>query len=87
MQKCWEKLKEDEKTYHAKPFPIPKLHELTFKKEVDKLIKIGALKKIINSQWVAPTFIIPKKNGTVRLITDFRELDKRIKRKPFLIML
>ena len=76
-------LKEDAKPYHAKPFPIPKIHEPTLKKEVDRLIKIGVLKKINNSQWAAPTFIIPKKNNTVRFISDFRELNKRIKRKPF----
>ena len=45
--------------------------------------KEEVLKKINNSQWAAPTFIIPKKNNTVRFISDFRELNKRIKRKPF----
>ena len=28
-------------------------------------------------------FIIPIKNRTIRFISDFRELSKRIKRKPF----
>ena len=59
-------LKEDAKPYHAKPFPIPKIFKLTLKKKVNRLIKIGVLKKINNSQWTAPTFIIPKINGTVR---------------------
>ena len=36
-----------------------------------------------NSEWVAPTFIIPKKDGTNCFISDFREFNKRIKRKPF----
>ena len=31
----------------------------------------------------APTFIVPKKNNTVRFISDFRELNKWIKRKPY----
>ena len=26
-------IKEDAKPYYAKPFPIPKIHELTFKKK------------------------------------------------------
>ena len=42
-------LKEDAKLHHAKPFPIPKIHRPTLKKEVDRLIEIGALKKINNS--------------------------------------
>ena len=76
-------LKEKVAPYHAKPFPIPKVHETTLKKEVERLVKIGVLKKINNSEWAAPTFIIPKKNGTVRFISDFRELNKRIRRKLF----
>ena len=31
----------------------------------------------------APPFIIPNINGTVRFISDFRELNKKIKTKPF----
>ena len=67
-------LKEDAKPYHTKPFPILKIHELALKKKVNRLIKIGVLKKkkINNSQWAAPTFIIPNKNGTVSCISDFR---------------
>ena len=38
-----------------------------------------------NSQWAASTFIIPKKNGTVRLISAFRELNKIKNAKPFSI--
>ena len=76
-------LKENIKPYHAKPFPIPKVHEPTLKKEVERLVKIDVLKQINNSEWAAPTFIIPKKNGTVRFISDFCELNERIPRKPF----
>ena len=47
------------------------------------LIKIGILKQINNSQSVAPTFRISKVNGTVRFISNFRELNKTIKRNPF----
>jgi len=76
-------LREGVRPYHAKPFLIPRIHEETLKKQVERLVKIGVLKRINNSQWAAPTFIIPKKNSTVRFISDFRELNKRIKRKPY----
>ena len=76
-------LKEGATPHHAKPYPIPRVHEQTLKKEIQRLVEIGVLKKVNRSEWAAPTFIIPKKNYTVRVITDFRELNKQIKRKPF----
>jgi hypothetical protein len=77
-------LQDNVKPYHAKPFSIPKAYEETLKLELDRLVKLGVLKKVNRSQWAAPTFIIPKKDLTVlRFISDFRELNKRIKRKPF----
>ena len=37
-------LQDNVKPYHAKPFLIPKVHEKTLKKEVERLVKIGVLK-------------------------------------------
>ena len=53
------------------------------KKKLIELIEIGVLKKINNSQWAAPTFIIPKINDIARFISDVRELNITIKIKPF----
>ena len=76
-------LKEGAKPYHSWPFPVPKVHECTLKVELDRLVKLGVLKQINNSEWAASTFIISKKDATVRFISDFRELNKHIKCKPF----
>ena len=76
-------LKENVTPYHARPYPIPKAYEKTLRDEVDRLCKAGVLRKINRSEWGAPTFIMPKKDLTVRFISCFRELNKRIKRKPF----
>jgi hypothetical protein len=35
------------------------------------------------SEWVSPSFIIPKKDNTVCFISDFREVNKRLVRKLF----
>ena len=76
-------LKEGAKPYHSRPFPVPKIHEHTPKVELDRLVKLGVLKRINTSEWAAPTFIISKKDATIRFISDFHELNKCIKCKPF----
>jgi hypothetical protein len=52
-------------------------------KEIDCLVSIGVLKWQPSSKWASPSFIILKKDHTVRTISDFRELNKRIVRKPY----
>ena len=42
-------LREGVKPYHAKPFPIPKVHEETLRKEVNKLDEIGVLKQLFSN--------------------------------------
>jgi len=76
-------LRKDAQPYHAKAYPIPQAYLTTLKEEVERLCKIGVLKRVNRSEWAAPTFVIPKKDGSVRFISDFRELNKRIHRKPF----
>ena len=51
--------------------------------EVERSCKMGALRKVNHSQWASPSFIIPKKDKTVRFINDFRELNERVERTPF----
>jgi hypothetical protein len=41
------------------------------------------LKRCSDSEWAAPTFIIPKKNGTVKFISDIRRLNLELRRKPY----
>ena len=61
------------------------MYEEILKTEVDRLVNIGVLQCKHNSEWAVPTFTVPKKNGTVHFIPDFRELNKTIKSKPFSI--
>jgi hypothetical protein len=76
-------LKEGAKPYHGRPYPIPKIHKATLMKEIDRLVLIGVLKWQPLFKWASPSFIIPKKDHTVRTISDFRELNKGIVRKPY----
>ena len=76
-------LKSDAVPFRCRPYPVPKHHQRVFKEELDRLVKIGVLSRTGPSEWLTPSFIIPKKDGRVRWISDFRGLNKFIKRKVY----
>ena len=69
--------------YHAKPFPVPKAYEHLTKEECRRFADDKIWHHTLDSVWAAPSFIVPKKTGDVRVVTDFRELNKSIIRKPY----
>ena len=76
-------LKEGVTPHSQRYYPMPHIHKETFKKEIKRLVQLGVLERVTESEWGSPTFIIPKKDGTVRVISDFRKLNTKIKRKPY----
>jgi len=64
-------LQEGAKPYHARAYNVPRCHVQTLKAEVERLVNIGVPKKVNRSEWAAPAFVIPKKDGSVRFISDF----------------
>ena len=76
-------LKPGAQPYHTKAFPIPKAYEKTTRKESRRFESEGIWYHNSDTEWAAPSFIQPKKTGDVRVLTDFRELNKLLIRKPY----
>ena len=76
-------LQDGTKPVHSRPYGVPFTQRDAFKRELDHLVKIGVLERSGASQWASGTFIIPKKDGRVRWVSDFRALNKCIKRKTY----
>jgi hypothetical protein len=59
--------------------------QLQQSKEIVSLVDIGVLEEDYSSEWASmfPTFVIPKKNGTIRVVTDFRKFNLLLKCQPF----
>ncbi len=77
--------KDRKRLHYQRPYPIPHINEQVFKKELDRLCQIGVLKFVDHMvDFAAPTFLVAKKdNNRVRWVSDFRELNKIIKRKVY----
>ncbi len=78
-------LQEGAQPYDGQPFPIPKQHLDVTKKQIQRICNLGVLQWQADSEWAPSTFMIPKKDNTMRVVSDFREINKRIVRKPFSI--
>jgi hypothetical protein len=50
-------------------------------KEIVRLVDIGVLEEDYSFEWASlfPSFRIPKKNGTIRFVTDFKKLNLLLK--------
>jgi hypothetical protein len=75
------------KPVHFRPYPVPQIHLKTFKKELDHLVRIGVLAAQQESEWVSPSFIIPKKDNRVCWISNIRQLNKVIKCKQYPLLI
>ena len=53
------------------------------KEELQKLLDVGFIYPILDSQWVSPLVIVPKKNGKWRICVDYRELNKATQKDHF----
>ena len=76
-------MKEGAKRYHGRAYPVPMFHKKTLIKELNRLCDLGVLKWQPASEWASPSFIVPKKDQTLCFLSDFREVNKRIVRKPY----
>ena len=75
-------LKEGEAPHSQRHYPVPHLYTQTFKKELDRLVELGILEPVQESEWGSPTFIMPKKDMKICFVSDFRRLNVKLKRKP-----
>ena len=80
-------LRRDDPEYKPLRISIARRTPLHFKAEADKLIKDLVEKGVIERvpanedvEWCSPGFFVPKPNGKVRLVTDFRQINKFISR-------
>jgi hypothetical protein len=71
------------KSIHASAYTVPRSVEqqLQYSKEIVRLVDIGVLEEDYSSEWSSPSFEIPKKNGTIRVVTDFRKPNFLLKRR------
>lgn len=65
---------------HPYPLPPPKLQKL--RQHIEHLLETGVITQTI-SDYSSPCFLVPKKDGSQRLVVDYRKLNAKIKFDTF----
>ena len=66
------KLLPDAKPFWSHPFKIPLAYQRLVRDEIDRLVSICVFSRVEGeTNWATPCFIIPKKDGHLRFLTDF----------------
>lgn len=55
------------------------------KEELQKLLDVGFIYPILDSQWVSPLVVVPNKNSKWQICVHYRELNKEIEKYNFLL--
>jgi hypothetical protein len=73
-------LKPNATLFYKGPYPVPRSKIEAVKAEVDCVVDFGILEEVFDTPYASPSFAIIKKNGAVRIVTDFRYLNTMIVR-------
>ena len=76
-------LRDGAKPYHGRAYSVPHSLRKDVKALIEEYVTAGILEPNPDSEWGFPSFVRPKKNGDLRLCTDFRKLNEKLVRKPF----
>lgn len=77
------RLKKQAVPYRGMPYKIARSKLEKAKKSINKLVQQGVLIPVKDdTKWAAPSFVMTKANGELRLLTDFRQSNKQLERRP-----
>ena len=57
-------------------FPVPQAYRKLVKEEINIFAEIVLSNPVSESKWSIPLFVIPKKDKTVRFLTNFTSLNE-----------
>ena len=60
-----------------RPYPIPESLKNAVHSEIRRLLEEGIIRKARSPMYASPAFPIQKKNNSIRLVVDYREINKR----------
>ena len=65
--------------YHCeRPYPVPQSVWPVLKEELQRQCDLNILAKCYETEWGMPLLVVPKKDGAIQTVDDFRDLNKHV---------
>jgi hypothetical protein len=77
-------LKPDAKPVRQRPYRLNPKYKEKVKAELDRMIEVGIIEPIAESEWIIPMVVQDKKTGGIRICVDLRKLNDACLHDPFL---
>lgn len=71
------RLKPDAQPKRVRPYRLSPLETESLRQELDKLLRLGIIEKGGYSNWASPIIMLKKKDGSYRIVADFRYLNSQ----------
>ncbi len=68
--------------HHAR-YKLNPSYVTIIKQDIDKLLEIIFIQYVKEVTWLLPIMVVPKKNGKLRIWTDFKKLNVATKKDPY----
>ncbi|POM60314.1 Gag-pol fusion protein [Phytophthora palmivora] len=78
-------LSPDYKPVHAKPYAISRSQETKAKEAIQRLINADVLEDTYDSKMASPAFFLVKKDSSLRLLIDYRWVNKYLRQSPYYV--
>jgi hypothetical protein len=65
------------------PYRLNPVYKHKVKPEIDRMLEVGIIELVEESEWICPIVVQEKKQGGIRICVDLRKLDVAFLHDPF----
>jgi hypothetical protein len=76
-------LRPDARPIRQRPYRLNPVYKQKVKAEIDKMLEVGIIEPVEESEWIIPMVVQEKKQGGIRICVDLRKLNDACLHDPF----
>jgi hypothetical protein len=76
-------LRAEERPIKQRPYRLNPIYKKKFKAEINRMLKVGIIELVEESEWISPMVVQGKKQGGIQICVDLRNFNDACLHDPF----